>query len=324
MLQNSALGSYNNLVLFNIFNQNVTSVCLEIFFISMFICKFNLEIMFFILSFQFVKIHFLPTESNFSHGAVLTEIPRTSGISSQGDSYYSSPASISNALSQHTPPIPSMVSPPSSSWSGGAQPTSRAVSTNPLSGFSTGTLSSHPQGVSQYLEMPLESDLNASNACIYNNANDIGRMEAPSMSPADLYGISDGNLLPNCPMNMMTPSSDSMRENDNPRLVSMNLENPSCNSVLDPRDLRQLHQMSSPGMPAGTGSSTAAFVPQSEAFERSDFNCTDNSMINESGPSNGTNPNSHGFVHSQYSSIGTMQNEQLSDSFAFDFFQGNL
>ncbi|KAF3826750.1 hypothetical protein GH733_009275, partial [Mirounga leonina] len=250
-------------------------------------------------------------ESDFSHGAVLTEMPRTSGVSSQADSYYSSPVSISNALSHHTSPIPSMVSQASSSWSSGAHPTPRTVSTNPLSDFSTGTLSSNPQGISPYLEMPLERDLNASNACIYNNSNDIGRMEAPSMSPADLYGISDGNMLPNCPMNMITPSNDSMRETDNPRLVSMNLENPSCNSVLDPRDLRQLHQMSSPSMPAAAGSSTAAFVPQPEAFERSDFNCTDNSMMNEAGPSNGTNPNSHGFVHSQYSSIGAMQNEQL-------------
>ncbi|XP_035577553.1 proto-oncogene c-Rel isoform X3 [Canis lupus dingo] len=267
---------------------------------------------------------FIKKESNFSHGAVLTEMPRTSGISSQADSYYSSSVSMSNALSHHSSPIPSMVSQASSSWSSGAHPTSRAVNTNPLSGFSTGTLSSNPQGISPYLEIPLESDLNASNACIYNNANDIGRMEAPSMSSADLYGISDGNMLPNCPMTMITPSNDSMRETDNPRLVSMNLENPSCNSVLDPRDLRQLHQMSSPSMPAGASSSTTAFVPQPEAFEGSDFNCTDNSMINESGPSNGTNPNSHSFVHSQYSGIGTMQNEQLSDSFAFEFFQGNL
>lgn len=160
------------------------------------------------------------------------------------------------------------------------------------------------------------SDLNASNACIYNNANDIGRMEASSMSSADLYGISDANMLPNCSVNM----NDSMRESDNPRLVSMNLENPSCNSVLDPRDLRQLHQMSSSSLSAGASSSTTAFVAQSEAFEGSDFNCTDNSMMNESGPSNGTNPNSHGFVHSQYSGIGTMQNEQLSDSFAFEYF----
>ncbi|XP_047707379.1 proto-oncogene c-Rel isoform X2 [Prionailurus viverrinus] len=254
-------------------------------------------------------------ESNFSHGAVLTDMSRTSGISSQADSYYSSSVSISSALSHHTSAIPAMVSQPSS-WSSGAHPTSRSVNTNPLSSFSTGTLSSNSQGVSPYLEIPLVSDLNASNACIYNNANDIGRMEASSMSSADLYGISDANMLPNCPVNM----NDSMRESDNPRLVSMNLENHSCNSVLDPRDLRQLHQMSSSSLSAGASSSTTAFVAQSEAFEGSDFNCTDNSMMNESGPSNGTNPNSHGFVHSQYSGIGTMQSEQLSDSFAFEYF----
>ena len=169
------------------------------------------------------------------------------------------------------------------------------------------------------------SDLNASSACIYNNTNDIGRMEASSVSPADLYGISDASMLPNCPVNMITPSNDSMRETDNPRLVSMNLENPSCNSVLDPRDLRQLHQMSSSSMSTVTSSSTAAFVAQSEAFEGSDFNCADNSMINEAGPSNGTNANSHNFgQNSQYSGIGAMQNEQLSDSFPFEFFQVNL
>lgn len=279
------------------------------------LCYFNLEI-FFILLFQFCKNVFSsPTESNFSHGAVLTDMSRTSGISSQADSYYSSSVSISSALSHHTSAIPAMVSQPSS-WSSGAHPTSRSVNTNPLSSFSTGTLSSNSQGVSPYLEIPLVSDLNASNACIYNNANDIGRMEASSMSSADLYGISDANMLPNCPVNM----NDSMRESDNPRLVSMNLENPSCNSVLDPRDLRQLHQMSSSSLSAGASSSTTAFVAQSEAFEGSDFNCTDNSMMNESGPSNGTNPNSHGFVHSQYSGIGTMQSEQLSDSFAFEYF----
>lgn len=256
------------------------------------------------------KYIFLPTESNFSHGAVLTDLPRSSGVSSQADSYYSSSASISSALSHHTPAIPAMGSQPSS-WSSGAHPTSRPVSTNPMSSFSTGSLPSNSQALSPYLV----SDLNASNDCIYNSTNDIGRMEASSMS-SDLYGISDANMLPNCPVNM----NDSMRESDNPRLVSMNLENPSCNSVLDPRDLRQLHQMSSSSMSAGASSSTAAFVPQSEPFEGSDFNCTDNSMINESGPPNGTNPNSHGFVHSPYSGIGTMQNEQLSSSFGFEYF----
>nr|XP_008524232.1 PREDICTED: proto-oncogene c-Rel isoform X2 [Equus przewalskii] len=265
-------------------------------------------------------------ESNlFSHGAVLTEMPRTSGVSSQTESYYSSSVSISNALSHHAPAIPSMVPQPSSSWSSVAHPTSHSVNTNPLSSFSTGTLSSNSQGISPFLEIPLVTDLNASNACIYNNTNDIGRVEASSMSPADLYGISDANMLPNCPVNMITPSNDSMRETDNPRLVSVTLENPSCNSVLHPRDLRQLHQMSSSSMSAGASSSSTAFVSQSEAFEGSDFNCADNSMINESGPSNDTNPNSHSFVQSsQYSGIGTLQNEQLSDSFAFDFFPVNL
>lgn len=164
------------------------------------------------------------------------------------------------------------------------------------------------------------SELNASNPCLYNSTNDIGRMEASPMSSADLYGISDANMMPNCRVNLMAPSNDSMRETDNPRLVSMNIESPSCNSVLDPRDLRQLHQMSSSSLSAGASSSATAFVSQSDAFEGSNFNCTNNSMINESGSSNGTNANSHGFVQSQYSGIGTMQNEQLSDSFELDFF----
>uniref|UniRef100_A0A8C8ZT06 REL proto-onco, NF-kB subunit n=1 Tax=Prolemur simus TaxID=1328070 RepID=A0A8C8ZT06_PROSS len=265
---------------------------------------------------------YIKKESNlFSHGAVLTEMPRSSGVSSQTESYYSSAVSISSGLSHHSSALPSMVPQPSSSWSSVAHSTSRSVSTNPLNSFSTGTLSSNSQGISPFLE-PVGSDLNASNACIYNNSDDMGRMETSSMSPADLYGISDANMLPNCPVNMMTTSNGSMGETDNPRLVSMNLENPTCNSVLDPSDLRQLHQMSSSSMSAGTSSHTTVFVSQSDAFEGSDFSCTDNSMINESGPSNSTNTNSHSFVQSsQYSSIGTMQNEQLSDSFAYEFFQ---
>ncbi|XP_057597083.1 proto-oncogene c-Rel isoform X2 [Hippopotamus amphibius kiboko] len=259
----------------------------------------------------------------FSHGAVLTETSRP--VSSQAESYYSASASISSALPHHASAIPSMVPQPSSSWSSVAHPISRSINTNSLSSFSTGTLPSNSQVIPPFLESPVVNDLNASNACIYNNTNDIGRMEASSVSTANLYGISDASMLPNCRVNMVTPNNDSMRETDNPRLVSMNLENPSCNSVLDPRDFRQLHQMSSSSMSAVASSSTSGFVSQSEAFEGSDFNCADNSMINESGPSNGTNPNSHSFVqNSQYSGIGAMQNEQLSDSFALEFFQVNL
>ncbi|XP_073068896.1 proto-oncogene c-Rel isoform X5 [Manis javanica] len=257
----------------------------------------------------------------FPHGALLTEMTRPPGVSSQAESYYSSSVPMSSA--HHASAISSMVPPPPSSWSSVAHPTSCSVSANPLSSYSAGALPSNSQGISPFLEIPVGSDLNAPNTCIYNNTNDIGRMEASSMSPTDLYGISDASMLPNCPVNI-TPSNDSMRGTDNPRLVSMNLESPSCNSVLDPRDLRQLHQMSSSSISAGTSSNTTAFVLQSEAFEGSDFNCTDNSMISESGPANSTNPDSHSFVHSQYAGIGTMQNEQLNDSFAFGFFQVNL
>ncbi|XP_055233925.2 proto-oncogene c-Rel isoform X2 [Gorilla gorilla gorilla] len=252
----------------------------------------------------------------FSHDAVVREMP--TGVSSQAESYYPSPGPISSGLSHHA----SMAPLPSSSWSSVAHPTPRSGNTNPLSSFSTGTLPSNSQGIPPFLRIPVGNDLNASNACIYNNANDIVGMEASSMPSADLYGISDPNVLSNCSVNMMTTSSDSMGETDNPRLLSMNLENPSCNSVLDPRDLRQLHQMSSSSMSAGANSNTAVFVSQSDAFEGTDFSCADNSMINESGPSNSTNPNSHGFVQgSQYSGIGSMQNEQLSDSFPYEFFQ---
>ncbi|XP_032147939.1 proto-oncogene c-Rel isoform X2 [Sapajus apella] len=254
----------------------------------------------------------------FSHGAVATEMPRPTGVSNQAESYYPSLGHISSGLSRHA----SMPPPPSSSWSSVAHPTSRLVNTNPLSSFSTGTLPSNSQGIPPFLGIPVENDLNVSNACIYNNADDIVGMEASSMPPADLYGISDPNMLSNCSVNMMTTSNDSMGETDNPRLLSMNLENPSCNSVLDPRDLRQLHQMSSSNMSASANSNTTVFVSQSDAFEGSDFNCADNSMINESGPSNSTNPDSHSFVQgSQYSGIGSMQNEQLSDSFPYEFFQ---
>uniref|UniRef100_A0A2K5DWA4 REL proto-onco, NF-kB subunit n=1 Tax=Aotus nancymaae TaxID=37293 RepID=A0A2K5DWA4_AOTNA len=254
----------------------------------------------------------------FSHGAVATEMPRPTGVSNQAESYYPSLGHISSGLSRHAsmPPLPS------SSWSSVAHPTSRLVNTNPLSSFSTGTLPSNSQGIPPFLGIPIENDLNVSNACIYNNADDIVGMEASSMPPADLYGISDPNMLSNCSVNMMTTSNDSVGETDNPRLLSMNLENPSCNSVLDPRDLRQLHQMPSSNMSAGANSNTTVFVSQSDAFEGSDFSCADNSMINESGPSNSTNPDSHSFVQgSQYSGIGSMQNEQLSDSFPYEFFQ---
>ncbi|KAM6180337.1 proto-oncogene c-Rel [Erethizon dorsatum] len=256
-------------------------------------------------------------ESNlFPPGTVIPEMPRPSGVSSQVEPYYHSSVSISSGLSHHASAMSSVVSQHSSSWSSVPHPTSRSVSTNPLSSFSTGTLSSNSQSISSFLAMPIGSDLNASNACIYNNTDDLGRMETTSMSPADLYGISDATMLPN----MMTASSDSMGETDNSRLVSMNLENPSCNSVLDPRDLRQLHQMSSSSISAGTSSSTTVFVSQSDAFERSDFGCADNGLINEPGPSNGTNPNNHSFQNSQYSNIGNIQNEQLSESFAYEFF----
>ncbi|XP_004867296.1 proto-oncogene c-Rel isoform X1 [Heterocephalus glaber] len=251
-------------------------------------------------------------ESNlFPHGTVIPEMPRPSGVSSQAEPYYPSPVSISGGLSHHTSAMSSMVSQHSSSWSSVPHPTSRSLST-----FSTGTLSSNSQSIPPFLAVPFVSDLNASNACIYNSTDDLGRMETSSVSPAHLYGISDATMLPN----VMTASRDTMEETDNSRLVSMNLENPSCNSMLDPRDLRQLHQMSSSSMSVGTNSNTAVFVSQSDALERSDFNCADNSLINEPGPSNGTNPNNHSFQNSQYSNIGNMHNEQVSESFAYDFF----
>ncbi|ELK14687.1 proto-oncogene c-Rel isoform X1 [Pteropus alecto] len=264
---------------------------------------------------------FIKKESNlFSPGAVLTEMSRPSGVSSQAEPYYSSSVSISGTLSHHAPAIPLGVPQTSSSWSSAAHPTSCPVSANPLSSFSTGTFSSNSQGISPFLEMHVVSDLNASNACIFNSTNDIGRIEASSMSPAALYGISDANMLPNCPVNMLTSSNDSMRDTDNSRLMSVDLENPSCNSMLDPSDLRQLHQMSSSNMAASTSSSTTAFNSQSDAFEGSDFICAGNGMMNESGPSNGTSPNSHGFVQSsQYSGIDTMQNEQWNNLPAFEF-----
>lgn len=256
----------------------------------------------------------------FSSGPVLREIPISSGISSQSESYYTAPASVSGVLS-HSSAVPTMVSQLSASWSSAAQPTSHSGSTNLPSNFSTGTLSSNSPSISPYLEIPMRRDLPSANACIFNNIDDMGRMESPSMSPTDLYAISNANMLPNCPANMLPPSNDVMRETDNPRLLSLNLESPTCNSVLDPRDLRQLHQMSSSSISASTSSSTTAFASQSATFEGSDFSCTDNSMLNESGPSNITNASNHSFVqNSQYAGIGTLQNEQLSDSFAFGFF----
>ncbi|XP_004580347.2 proto-oncogene c-Rel [Ochotona princeps] len=264
------------------------------------------------------EARFIKKESNFfPHGIVRTE----TGAASQAESYYSSTVSISSGFTHHTSAT-SMVPPSSSSWSSMIHSTSRSVNSDPLASFPAGTLSSNSQGISSFLDISTGNDLNTSDACIYNNTDDLSRMEASRMSSANMY-ITDANILSDCSVNMMTTSNDSMREADNPRLLSMSLENPPCNSLLDPRDLRELHQMSSSSMSAGTTSSSSVFVSQSEAFERSDFSCTDNSMINESGPSNSTNPNNHSFVQSsQYSAIGTMQNEQqLNDSFAYGFFQ---
>ncbi|XP_055484955.1 proto-oncogene c-Rel isoform X2 [Psammomys obesus] len=261
---------------------------------------------------------FIKKESNlFSHGTVLAEMPRSSGVPSQAEPYYSSSASISSGLPHHPPAVPSVVHQPTS-WTSVTHPTSQPVSTNTLSSFSAGTLSSNSQGILPFLDGPSASDLSASNACLYGT-DDLARMETSSMSPADLYSISDVNMLSNRPVNVMTTSSDSMGDTDNPRLVSINLENPSCNSRLDPQELRQLHQMSSMGISAGT-SANSAFVSQPDAFDRSNFNCVDNGLINEPEPSN--EASNHNFVQSsQYSSIDTLQSDQLSDAFAYSFFK---
>ncbi|XP_034364887.1 proto-oncogene c-Rel isoform X2 [Arvicanthis niloticus] len=264
---------------------------------------------------------FIKKESNlFSHSTVLPEMPRSSGVAGQAEPYYSSSGSISSGLPHHPPTIPSVVHQPTS-WSPVTQPTSHPVSTNTLSGFSAGTLSSNSQGILSFLEGPGVSDLSAANACLYST-DDLARMETPSMSPTDLYSISDVNMLSNRPVNVMTASTDGMGDTDNPRLVSINLENPSCSSRLDPRNLRQLHQMSSANMSAGT-SSNSVFVSQSDAFDRSNFSCVDNGLMNEPGLSNdANNPN---FVqNSQYSSLDTLQSEQLSDSFEYSFFKYKL
>ncbi|CAO2640853.1 Proto-oncogene c-Rel [Lemmus lemmus] len=255
---------------------------------------------------------FIKKEPNlFSHGTVLPEMPRSSGVSSQAEPYYSPSVPISSGL-PHPPAMASVLSPPTS-WSPVTHPTSRSVSTNTLNSFSAATLPSNSPGTLPFIEGPGMSDLSASNACLYTEG--LARMETSSMSPADLYTISDVNMLSNHPVNVMTTNNDNMGDTDNPRLVSINLENPSR---LDQRDLRQLHQMPSASISAGT-SSDSVFVSQSGAFSRSNFSCVENSLINEPGPSN--DANSHNFVqNSQHSSIDTLQSEQLSDSFAYVFF----
>ncbi|XP_021482251.1 proto-oncogene c-Rel isoform X2 [Meriones unguiculatus] len=259
---------------------------------------------------------FIKKESNlFSHGTVLAEMPRSSGVPSQAEPYYSSSASISSGLPHHPPAVPSVVHQPAS-WASVTPPTSQPASTDTLSSFSAGTLSSNPQGILPFLDGPGASDVSASNACLYGT-DGLAGMETSSMSPANLYSLSDVSMLSKCPVNVMTTSSDSMGDTDNPRLVSINLENPSCNSRLDP--LRQLHQMSSMGISAGTNASSV-FVPQPDAFDRSNFNCVDNGLINEPEPSN--DASNHNFVQSsQYSSIDTLQSDQLSDSLAYSFFK---
>lgn len=112
----------------------------------------------------------------------------------------------------------------------------------------------------------------------------------------DLYGIFDVNMLFNCFVNMITLSNDSMREIDNSRFVSVIFENFLCNLVLYLRDLRQFYQMFFFSMLVGVSFSSIVFVLQLEVFEGFDFNCVDNSMINELGLLNDINLNSYSFV----------------------------
>lgn len=261
---------------------------------------------------------FIKKESNlFSHGAVLPEMTRSSGVPSQGEPYYSTPASISSGLPSQPPSLPSVVHQPTS-WSPVTHPTSRPVSTNTLSSFSAGPLSSNSPGMLPFLEGPGVSDLSGANACLYS-ADDPIRMDTSSMVPADLYSIPDVNMLSNRPVNVMASNSDGMGDTDNQRLVSINLENSSGNSRLNPGGLTQLHQMSSVSVSAGT-SSNSVFVSQPDAFDRSDFSCVDNGLINEHEPS--TDANSHNFVQGfQYSGVDTLQSEHLSDSLTYGFFK---
>lgn len=265
------------------------------------------------------ETRFIKKESNlFSHGTVLPETPRSSGVPGQAEPYYSSSGSISNALPHHPPAMPSMVHQPAS-WSPVTHPTSHPGSTNTLSSFPAGQLSSNSQGVLPFLDGAGMNDLSASNACLFSTDN-LARMETPSMSPTDLYSISDVNMLTNRPVSVMTASTDGMGDTDHPRLVSVNLENPSCNSRLDPRDPRQLHQMSTASMSAAGTSSSSVFVSQSDAFDRPHFSCIDNGLTNEPGLANDAHhPN---FAQSsQYSGIDALQSEQLGDSFAYSFFK---
>ncbi|KAH0516101.1 Proto-oncogene c-Rel [Microtus ochrogaster] len=176
-----------------------------------------------------MDFRYLPDEKEpnlFSHGTVLPEMPRSSGVSSQAEPYYSSSVPISSGMTHHPPAMASVVSPPTS-WSPVTHPTSRSVSTNTLSSFSAATVPSNSTGALGFLEVP-GIELSAPNACLYTDG--LARMETPSMSPADLYSISDVNMLANNPVNVMTTSNDNVGDTDNPRLVSINLENPSCNS----------------------------------------------------------------------------------------------
>ncbi|XP_075391954.1 proto-oncogene c-Rel isoform X1 [Tenrec ecaudatus] len=240
----------------------------------------------------------------FSHHAVETEPPRPS---SHAEPYCSPPVPVSRALFPPHPSsaVPSVVRPPASHWSSGTHPNSHSVSANPPHGFPAGTLPSNSQGVPSFLRIPV---LNASNTCIYNSTNDLGRMEAPAMSPADFYGNSDASTLPACPVDLAS-CHESMGEIDHSGHGHMNLANHTCTSVLDSVDLRPF-----------PSSSTAAFASQSDVFESPAFSCADGSMLNESGPPDSAPPGSHGFAQSgQYPDI-SMQNEQLGDSFAYDFF----
>ncbi|KAM9065802.1 proto-oncogene c-Rel isoform 1-T1 [Sarcophilus harrisii] len=269
-----------------------------------------------------------PPRSTGEMRIIKKEMSRTPGAMHQVPSYFpSSFVSSSNTMSHPASTLSSMGTYPSSSWPSMTLPTSiNSINTHSPNGFPTGTLSSGSQNSRSYLETAnISSSLDTSDPCLFNNGTDgIG---AQSLAQADLFSVNT-SMLPNRPMNITTPNSDSMMETETP-FVSMNLESSSYNSVLTPRDYRRPLHLTSSARVSAVGSSTSPplLVPQADMFDAVDFTCLENSTVSESKSSGNPNSNNPSFMpNSQCYINDNMQSEDHFNSFEvnLDFFSTGL
>ncbi|XP_074062842.1 proto-oncogene c-Rel [Macrotis lagotis] len=217
--------------------------------------------------------------------SIKKEMPRSSGTLHQVPPYF--PSSHPTSIFHSSPSWPSM------------------TTINP-NGFPTGTLPSGPQNSSRsYLEMAnVPSSLDTSDPCLFNNGtNGIG---AQSLTQADVFGVNT-NMLHNRPMNITTPSSESMMETDT-HLLSTTLESSSYHSVLNRDYRRSLHPTTQ-----AASSTSSVFVSQSDVL---DFSCLQNSTVSEPTSSGNPNSNNPSFLpNNQYYVNDNMQSEDHFNSF---------